>query len=310
MSGPRIALVTQRALPDWERDDLPLADVLRDRGAEVAQPVWDDPAVDWSGFDLALVRTAWDYAPRRDAFVAWAERAARATRLHNPPAVLRWNTDKAYLLELARAGAPLLPTLWLERGSAPDLVALLADRPWPRAFLKPAFGNAADGTLRFTTDRPGLALATAHVADLLPRTAMLLQPYEESVEREGELSMIFIEGAISHAVRKLPVAGDYRVQDDHGATDAPYAPSQVELATARRLLALAGERLGLEAPLLYARVDFLRGPGGALCLNELELVEPSLFFRHAPAAAPRFADAILARARAPRPSGALRARAG
>ncbi|MEZ4265489.1 MAG: hypothetical protein R3F39_03850 [Myxococcota bacterium] len=289
----RVALVTQRDLPAWEHDDLVLVDALRARGASVQTPIWDDPAVDWAAFDVAVIRTTWDYMPRRDAFVAWAERAATQTRLLNPPAVIRWNTDKTYLRDLADAGAPLLPTLWLARGSAPDLPALLATTGWERAFLKPQVGNSAIDTLRFDVTPDGLRIASSHLTKTLPGAGMLLQPYQPTVETAGELSAIFFAGAFSHAIQKIPVPGDYRVQDDHGASDGPAALTPDEVALAARVLGLAQAHLALAEPLLYARVDFLRTEAGDLVLNELELVEPSLFFRHAPSAAERFAGAIL-----------------
>jgi glutathione synthase/RimK-type ligase-like ATP-grasp enzyme len=293
--SPSVALVTQRHLPDWEHDDLPLGRALEARGAAVHSPVWDDPTVDWARFDVAVVRTTWDYMPRRDAFVAWAERAAAATRLLNPAPVLAWNTDKSYLAELAELGAPLLPTLWLERGGVPDLASALADRGWPRALIKPRVGNSAIDTLRFDVTPEGLDRARAHLARLLPHGAMLVQPYQASVETQGELSAVFFDGALSHALRKVPRPGDYRVQDDHGATDAPATLTASERDLAASILAMAETRLRLDAPLAYARVDFLRTDTGALVLNELELVEPSLFFRHSEAAPARFADAILGR---------------
>ena len=118
---------------------------------------------------------------------------------------------------------------------------------------------------------------------------MMLQPYVEQVERDGEWSAIFIDGDYSHGVRKVPVAGDYRVQDDFGATDMPATFTVDELALARSIVE------AVEADLLYARVDFLRDEHGDLRLTELELVEPSLFFRHAPEAAERLADGLLRR---------------
>jgi hypothetical protein len=292
-ASPHVALVTQRDLPGWENDDAHLIGALSDRGATVHRPIWDDPAVDWARFDVAVIRTTWDYMRRRDAFVAWAERAAAHTRLMNRPPVIRWNTDKTYLRDLAEAGAPLLPTLWLHRGSTPDLRALLADTGWSRAFLKPQVGASAVDTLRFDVSPAGLQTASAHLARTLPDGGMLLQPYLPTVETLGELSAVYFGGAFSHAIQKIPVPGDYRVQDDHGASDRPATLTADERALAAHIVALAQAHLGLPEPLLYARVDFLRSEAGDLVLNELELVEPSLFFRHAPEAAARFAQAIL-----------------
>jgi hypothetical protein len=293
----RIALASKRDLPVREVDDLPLHRALRARGAEVLTPAWDDPDFDWERCDAVLIRTTWDYhlsAARCAAFVAWARRIAARTRLFHPAEVLAWNVHKSYLHDLQRRGAPVVPTVWLERGQRVDLAGICADRGWARAFVKPMVGAAARETLRFWTDPAGLRAAQAHLDRLLPDEDLMLQPYLDAVETEGELSLVWIDGAASHGVRKIPVPGDYRVQDDFGARDEPHRFDADELRLATDILGLAAREVGGE-PLLYARVDFLRGPAGELWLNELELVEPSLFFRHGPAAGERLAAGLLAR---------------
>jgi len=286
-----IALATCAGLPDWEIDDAPLHAALTARGVTLARPVWDDPSVDWASFDACLIRTTWDYQEKRDAFIAWAERASAATCLLNPFPVVRWNTHKTYLRDLGERGLPVVPTVWLERGTSADVGALTAAHGWPRAFLKPAVGATAHETLRFVCDEAGLATAQTHVDRLLPDETMLLQPYLSNVETTGEVSVLFIDGAVSHAVRKVPVPGDYRVQDDFGAHDEPYEASAELLDLARRFVD------AVDHDLLYARTDFLFDDDGAPRLTELELVEPSLFLRHGPSAADRLAEALLRRVR-------------
>ncbi|MBK8976243.1 MAG: hypothetical protein IPM29_09965 [Planctomycetes bacterium] len=293
----RIALVTCRGLPDWEVDDRPLHEHLVRCGVELHRPAWDDPAIDWARFDACLLRTTWDYQERLGKFVAWIERAARSTRLFNPREVVLWNTHKSYLRDLQALGMPLAPTVWLARGTAVDIAALCAERGFAHGFLKPMIGATARETLRFRADADGLAAAQAHVDRLLPHEDLILQRYLHSVEASGELSAIWIDGTFTHTVRKIPPPGDYRVQDDFGARDEPFPFAPAELDLAAHALELAARHLGLPGPaaLLYGRVDFLRDDAGALVLNELELVEPSLFFRHAPHAAERLGDALLRR---------------
>lgn len=287
----RIALATCSDLPDWEVDDAPLHAALRARGVALEQPPWDAP-VDWSAFDAVLIRTTWDYWHRRDAFVAWAESTAAQTRLLNPARVVAWNTDKRYLRPLGEA-VPLAPTVWLEQNQAVDLAALLTARGWPRGFIKPVVGASASDTLRFSADEAHTA--QTHLDALLARQGAMVQPYLPRVETDGEFSAIFVDGQITHGVRKVPVPGDYRVQDDYGASDEPYTLSPAEAAAAQRVLAAAESLLGV-GTLLYARADFLWADDGTVFLNELELVEPSLFFRHGPGAAERLADALIRRA--------------
>ncbi|MGD2111348.1 MAG: hypothetical protein PVI86_18375 [Phycisphaerae bacterium] len=285
----KIALVTRSNLPDWEVDDRPLHAAFADLGVELCHPAWDDRDFDWTACDAALMRTTWDYQDRRDEFLAWARRVAAAIPLYNPLPVIRWNTDKTYLRDLQSRGVTTIPTVWLNAGTTVDVGSALAARGWKRAFLKPAIGATARETLRFQTDRAGIEQAERHIARLLPTEDLLLQPYLPSVERVGELSLIFIDRQFSHAVRKVPVPGDYRVQDDFGASDEP---ARVNANLVEMALDIVNT---VQHDLLYARVDFLRDEHDRLCVSELELVEPSLFFRHCPEAAPRLAAALLAR---------------
>jgi len=292
----RIALATCSDLPDWEVDDRPLHIALQEREVELSHPVWDDPDVDWGAFDAVLIRTTWDYHLKRSAFIAWADRVSQKTLLLNPSSVIQWNTHKSYLRDLAQRGIATVETLWLDRGDSVDLSSECAARGWSRGFIKPQVGATARETLRFDVSEDGLAAAQAHIARLLPHEGLMIQPYMASVETHGEVSALFIDGQFSHGVRKVPVAGDYRVQDDHGASDEPYAFPEEETARLRAFLA------GLDEDLLYARFDMLRHPDGSLRLIELELVEPSLFFRHGPGAAERLAEGLLRRARAVLPT--------
>ena len=260
-----------------------LHEALARRGVEFERPVWNDAGVDWSRYLACLIRTTWDYQEQRDAFVAWAQRVSRETRLFNPVDIVRWNTHKSYLRDLERRGVEITPTVWLERGAQVDLKTILDARRWCRAFLTPAIGAAARGTFRFDATAAGIAQAEAHLHRLLPSEAMLLQPYLDRVETDGELSAIFFDGKFSHGVRKIPVPGDYRVQDDFGASDEPARLSDAEVALAQRCLAAV--RPDTSRSLLYARADFLRDETGRLLPRELELVGPALFFRpsHHPA---------------------------
>jgi len=296
----RVALATCRVLPGWEKDDFPFHAALEERGITHDSPIWDDPTVDWSVYDAVLIRTTWDYMEKQAAYVDWAATVGASRPFFNAAEVIRWNTHKSYLRELEEAGVAIAPTEWLFRGSSVDVASLLRERGWRRGFIKPMVGATARETLRFDADEAGIAEAEAHLDRTLAAEDMMVQPYLERVETDGEVSAIFIDGRLSHAVQKIPVAGDYRVQDDFGATDFPIDLTPERLASAERVLRAAERRfahLG-EHPLLYARVDFLFGDAGDLLLTELELVEPSLFFRHGPEAPGLLADALKRRVEA------------
>jgi hypothetical protein len=286
----RVALVTSKDFPDLWDDDHLLRDALRERGVAVDAVCWDDPAADWSVYDLAVLRSPWDYTDRRDEFVAWAR---SVPRLANPADVVTWNTDKRYLNELAAAGIPIIPTGFVGPGQTwtPP-----ADGEW---VVKPTVSAGSRDTARYLL--PGqLADATAHVRRLTSagRTAMI-QPYLSAVDTVGETAVLCTPDAtgrlsFSHGIRKsamLTVRGDVTVDLDSERITAR-TPSPAELELAARVLDVVP---GGVKHLLYARVDLIPGPDGTPTLIELELTEPSLFLRHAPGAADRLADAILAR---------------
>jgi O-ureido-D-serine cyclo-ligase len=290
---PAVALVTARAARGLDEDMPPLTAALAAAGAQSQIVDWDDPQIDWARFDLVVPRSAWDYAERLPEFLAWAERVARLTTLVNPLPVLRWNTDKHYLGELARAGAPVVGTWYAEPGqdAARTLDEFLAANACRELVVKPAVGaGARDARRHARADRDEIL---AHIAALLAaRRSVMLQPYLESVDTSGETALMYIDGRFSHAIRKgalLPAGAPSTAGLFAPEEIVARAPGADELAAAERILAAAPF-----ARLLYARVDLLRDAAGAPRLLELELTEPSFFLAHAAGSAGRFAAALLA----------------
>jgi hypothetical protein len=281
----KIALATCAELPGWEVDDQPLIESLQSKGATVAFPIWNDAHVDWEQFDITVIRTTWDYHLKKNEFVAWCN---SVPRLFNNAAIVSWNTHKSYLRELSKKGVAIAPTVWIDTGEKIDAARTMEQFKTDRGFIKPQVGACASDTLRFTLDNVKEAQA---FLDSQLHQDMMMQPYIASVETDGELSAIFIDGTLSHGVQKIPVAGDYRVQDDFGASDMPYTFTKSEVREMNKTLLAVPDN----ASLLYARFDYLRSDEGTLLLNELELVEPSLFFRHSEESASLLADAIIKR---------------
>ncbi len=279
-----VGLVTYAAVPDGSSEDQRLIPALAAYGIGARFVVWDDPTVDWAAFALCVVRSTWDYLHRRAAFVAWAERVGGLTDLWNPAPLLRWNTHKGYLADLAERGVPIVPTVWLAMGEPADLVGILAAQGWRQAVVKPAVSADAYGTSIVTGD--DLAPTQARLDALLQERDMMVQPFLSSVSSYGERSLMFIAGELTHAVRRsAPEGHGPRYDGDWPLVD----PTAEEVALARAVLT------AVQAPTLYARVDLLRDEAGAPCLLELELVEPSLFLHQAPQAVTQFAAAIAAR---------------
>jgi hypothetical protein len=287
----RLALVTCAEVPELDADTRLLIDPLAALGISAEPAVWDDPNIDWTVFDLAVVRSPWDYIHRRAEFLAWAN---RVPRLANPADVLTWNTDKLYLQELTASGVPVVPTVWLQpeqQWTSPT------NGEW---VIKPAVSLASLDTGRYRMgDSSQRRLAVDHVRRLQQagRTVMV-QPYLAGVDTEGETSLVYVGGAFSHAMRRGPVLDgpdtgiDRRFQHDWEFDLRERQPTTSQLALAKQVLAAIP---GGPERLLYARVDMLPSPNGEPVLIEIELTEPVLFLGHAPGAVDRFAAAIAAR---------------
>jgi glutathione synthase/RimK-type ligase-like ATP-grasp enzyme len=273
--------------------DVALHEALAARGIPFERPLWSDPDVDWSGYDLAVVRTVWDYTVARDAFVDWAARAGALTRVENPPDVLRWNTHKGYLMELEERGAPVVPTAWLGRGDHLDLAALCASRGWDEVVVKPAVAAGSDGLVRAGGGAAGHRRAQDALDALLDAGDVMVQPFRSRIA-EGELSLVAIEGRVTHAVRKVPASGEFRVQGRFGGRYARETPSADAVGLAEWIL----EALG--TPLLFARVDLVLADDGTLELGEVEATEPDLYLEQSGEGTRALIDAIVARATAPR----------
>jgi glutathione synthase/RimK-type ligase-like ATP-grasp enzyme len=284
---PRVALATCAALPDLDVEDAPLVPALRAAGIDGVPLVWTDASVPWADYDMVVVRTPWDYANKIAAFLAWIERVAALRPMWNPAPLLRWNTDKRYLRELEAKGVPIVPTRWFRRGESADLPRLLREEGWAEAVLKPVVSAGARRTRLVRPDT--VSDGTLFLAEQLTQRDMMVQPYVAEVSTVGEISVLYFNGIFSHAVRKIPASGDFRVQTEHGGRVLSVTPTSEELAAAQRVLDAMG------SDTLYARVDLLPAKGGELRLLELEVTEPSMFLNWDAAAPARFASAIATR---------------
>jgi glutathione synthase/RimK-type ligase-like ATP-grasp enzyme len=283
-AAPAVALATCAALPDGDEDAPLLTAALADRGLAAASAVWDDSAVDWRVFDLVVPRSTWDYAERRDAFLAWASSLGR---VENSAAVLGWNSDKRYLAELEASGVPVVPTTVLAPGDP-------FTAPGVPFVVKPAVSAGARGAAAYASGderRAATHVAALHAAG---RTA-LVQPFFETIHEDGETGLVYLGGSYSHAVGKAAI-----LEPGRPPTEGLYATETIERRTASADERVVAEAALAAAPfaasaLLYARVDLVPGPAGEPLVLELELTEPSLYLGYAPGAAARFADAIAVR---------------
>ncbi|MET4923678.1 hypothetical protein P3L51_15140 [Streptomyces sp. PSRA5] len=286
--GPRIALVTCRGVlkdPEWDQDLPILLEAVECAGAKPVVVCWDDPEVNWAGFDLVAIRSAWDYFWRVEEFLRWAEEVAAVTALANPVDVLRWNVDKRYLADLFTAGVPVVETRYLAPGSTVDL-------PGEGEYVvKPTVGAGARYAARYRPEGRGTAVRQLVRMHAEGMTAMV-QPYMRSIDTKGERALHFTGGRFLHADRKNAVLAPGFPYDEKKVPHPelhPWEPTAGELAVAVRALAAVP---GSEE-LLYGRVDLVDGDDGEPRVMELELVEPHLFLYLHPASLPVFAEAIV-----------------
>ncbi len=279
----RMALVSCERPKERDEDADFLVPALRRKGVAVELPAWSAAGIDWSGYDLVKLSTPWDYHERPAEFRAWLRAVAAASNLQNPLPIVEWNLDKRYLRELDDGGAATIPTIWSQPGDEDAALAELERRGWERVVIKPVIDLNAMNLVRIPAELTGRMLASYD-------RPVLIQPYLESIESAGELSFVYIAGELSHALRKLPARGDFRIQPLYGGTHARIEPSAEQAAAAERAVALApGEPL-------YARVDLISGADGRPLVTELELIEPALYLDVHPPAAVTLAAAMLARA--------------
>lgn len=280
----RLAWVTAKQARGTDEDEAPALEALRRLGVRVDVLDWDDPDVDWSGYERAVLRSPWDYQYRLDEFLEWMERTSRVTELVNPLELVRWNLDKRYLAELEAAGIAIIPTQFVPPREEPCF-------PEGEFVVKPAVGAGSRDAAWYGSDQHATALEHVrrlHAADLV----VLIQPRIAAVAELGEWPLVFFGGEYSHAASKrvaLPhasVIGDFFAHEDNAVHEA--TAEQIELA--QRAVDLMTEKFGTPA---YARVDLVQADDGSYLVLELEVIEPSLFIPWAEGAADRLA-AVLA----------------
>ena len=253
------------------------------RGLVLESLDWRAPLADFDGAAAVLIGTPWDYFDHADEFLARLEALeAGGTPVLNPPAVVRWNIEKTYLRDLAERGAPTIPTVWLDDAGPGDILAALDEFGTDSVVVKRQVGGGALGQHRFSRDDlPAEDWRMGH--------ATMIQPFLPAIVEEGEISLIFIDGAFSHALRKRAAEGDYRIQSLFGGREEDFMPSPAELAQAEAVLAACP----FPAP-LYARIDMVRLPSDELAVMEAELIEPYLYPAQGPKLGERLAAAVAA----------------
>ena len=269
-------------------DDLAHAPLLA-LGWEVESVPWARPDADWASYDAVVIRSTYDYIAAPDDFLrALAAVDEAGTPLFNSLELVRWNLRKRYLEDLAGRGVPTVPTLWRDAVRSADLDDFFDELSAEEIVIKPVVGANASGAFRF--DRRSAAAGSRELDAFYASRDAMVQPFVRAIVEEGEYSLFYFDGELSHAIRKTPKDADFRVQEEHGGLIRSVAPGTALRAAGARVMS------ALDETPLYARTDLVRfGPDDDFRLMELELIEPSLYFRTDDGAAARFAGALDAR---------------
>ncbi|NOY51195.1 MAG: hypothetical protein GXO88_11635 [Chlorobi bacterium] len=265
-------------------EDSLIQKALEAKGFKVFRTSWSNPNFNWESVRLLLIRTTWDYFDRFNEFHNWLEIVKNKSILINPYETLKWNIDKHYLIDLENNGINIPKTIFIGKGERKTLDQLFNESKWEEAVLKPAISGAGRHTYRLTkenTEEKEIILD-----QLLKHESMMFQEFQQNILSKGEVAYMFMGGEFTHAVLKKAKSGDFRVQDDFGGSVELYAASEKELGFAKYVVDRCGEKT------FYARVDVIYDNNNDLCLSELELIEPELWFRYNEKAADKLAQVI------------------
>ncbi len=266
-------------------EDVLVKQALEKKGLRVARTNWDNPDFNWSETHYIIFRTTWDYFNRFTEFSAWLKKVSTQTKLINPLETIYWNLDKHYLRDLELKGIRIPHTVFIEPGENRSLAEIVKSTGWKELVIKPAISGAARHTYRLNENNIQKHEAIFH--ELIQSESMLLQEFQNTILTKGEVAFMLFGGKFSHAVLKKAKQGDYRVQDDFGGSVHDYSPTDEEIKFAEKAVAACNP-----VP-VYARVDVIWNNENELCVSELELIEPELWFRTCPEAADLFAEEVM-----------------
>jgi glutathione synthase/RimK-type ligase-like ATP-grasp enzyme len=277
----KIALVTAVAARGTDPDEQPVVDALSEAGFGVDVQSWDDQTVRWSDYDLAIIRSTYDYMDHLEKFFAWLGAVSAMTTLVNPFAAVKWSLDKHYFNDLAAAGVPVVPSLFVEPGDSLEHALYAYDR----FVVKPCVGCGSRGVSSYdaNTYPEHRDAARTHMRSLLDAgSSVMVQPMISSVPIRGEMPMVFFGGEFSHGASKrvsIPAGGDLISGLFAPEDNRPTQPTTHEIDVATQAMAAVPIEVGA---LLYGRVDLVWADDGEPLVLEVELAEPSLFFPQSP----------------------------
>ncbi|MBJ2130417.1 hypothetical protein JC525_15915 [Alteromonas sp. IB21] len=282
---PSVAFLSTDNLEDFFVYDELLVPHFNQKGWNVETVSWHTNSENWSRFDYVIVRSTWDYQQYADAFVACLKKidASDATLL-NPLRLMQWNIEKHYLKDLECTGIPIVKTIWESTFNNDVINKAFDEFNSDTIVIKPVLSANADDT--FKLERETWKESAGVLSNTFEHRGFMIQPFLSNIVEEGEYSLFYFGGAFSHAIRKVPQKGDFRVQEEHGGSLQTVSVDNVQLAIAEKALS------AMPCNALYARVDLVRQDDN-WAIMELELIEPSLYFNLDEDSPVRFVEALL-----------------
>lgn len=286
----KCAILSMDSLADFEAYDDLIDQPMFALGWQTEVVSWRNSSVDWSDYEVVVIRSPWDYQDDMVSFIQVLEHIEQSSaRLENSLAVVQWNINKIYLTHLAADGVTIVPTLWPKTFNADDLAGYFSHFTTEQIVLKPRVSANADNTFWLTVDNYQTKIVELETA--FADRELMVQPFMADICQEGEFSLFYFNGEFSHAILKTPAQDDFRVQEEHGGSLLSVTPEPALAAAANKTMQAISK---LHGDLLYARIDFVRHQDG-FALMEAELIEPSLYFNMDEASPQRFANALVAR---------------
>lgn len=269
----KIALVSYQVQERYaeglkEDEDTVLIRFLGNKGLNVEKVVWDDQAVNWSAYDIVIIKSPWDYHEKITAFMSWLSLLDELNcRVLNSTELIRWNIHKKYLIEVANAGFEVIPSVIITDSSTERIRDLFDEFGNEKLILKPCISAGANNTMVLT--RQTLEDKKSEIEGMIAGNDFLVQPFMDQIT-EGEWSLVFFGGKYSHALLKVPAMGDFRVQHYYGGQFTQQVPDPDMIQKAEELVQK------FASTSLYARVDGV-AVKRRLVLMEIELIEPLLY---------------------------------
>lgn len=282
----KCAMLTIEDLSDFECYDELLIPPMNNLGWDVSFIPWDLSDVNWDEYDIVLIRSTWDYQSRIQEFLKVLESIDKSkSLLLNPLPIIHQNIEKTYLIELEAKGIDTIPSIFQKKFNTEKVMQSFSDFNCDKIIIKPVVGANADNII--LGSKFEIKSQLHEIKSVYSELPYIIQPFLNSVLKEGEFSLMYFNNKYSHAISKIPKEGDFRVQEEHGGKIdiIKKVPKEIQ-NLADKVIKI------LPKNCFYSRIDILLMHGKPKVI-EVELIEPSLYFNLDPESSKMFAHELI-----------------